>query len=90
MTDWQTSPGGLYVPQGAADGAYLAHKDGVRFTEFLRLADGSSTTVNIDSATGEVSIDASLVQLVPLTTVVGGVPELVWDADNQLVLTEAP
>jgi hypothetical protein len=28
--------------------------------------------------------------LVPLTTVVGGVPEPVWDADNQLVLTEAP
>lgn len=27
---------------------------------------------------------------VPLTTVVGGVPELVWDADDSLVLTEVP
>lgn len=31
-----------------------------------------------------------LTVLVPLTTSVGGVPELVWDADNQLVMTEAP
>lgn len=28
--------------------------------------------------------------LVPLTTVVGGVPELVWEADNSLSLTEVP
>lgn len=26
--------------------------------------------------------------LVPLTTVIGGVPDLVWDADNQLVMTK--
>lgn len=29
-----------------------------------------------------------LTQLVPLTTTVGGVPELVWDANDELVLTE--
>lgn len=28
--------------------------------------------------------------LVPLTTVVGGVPQLVWGADHQLVMTEVP
>lgn len=28
--------------------------------------------------------------LVPLTTSINGVPELVWDADNQLVMTEVP
>lgn len=31
----------------------------------------------------------SAVLLMPLTTEIGGVPDLVWDSDNQLVLTEA-
>lgn len=57
MTDFQISPGGLYVPVGAADGAYLAHKDGVRFAEFLRLTDGENTTVNLGD--GTVQIDAA-------------------------------
>lgn len=33
---------------------------------------------------------SSTTALVPLTTVVGGVPELVWDDDNNLVMTEVP
>lgn len=31
---------------------------------------------------------AALPKAVPLTTTVGGVPELVWDANNELVLVE--
>lgn len=33
---------------------------------------------------------SALPALVPLTTTVDGAPQLVWDADDQLVLTEAP
>jgi hypothetical protein len=39
-----------------------------------------------DTAPANVIVSA----LAPLTTVVGGVPDLVWDADNNLVFTEAP
>lgn len=58
MTDWQMSPAGLYVPPAAADGAYLPRKAGARFADFLRLVNGTGTTVNIDPTTGEVAIDA--------------------------------
>lgn len=37
-----------------------------------------------------VSIAPATSALLPLTTVVGGVPGLVWDANNELVLTEVP
>jgi hypothetical protein len=88
MTDWQLSPAGLLVPPTAADGAYLAHKDGTRFTEFLRMVDGTNTTVTISGDT--VQIDAAAPLIVPLTTSINGVPELVWDSNNQLVFTEVP
>lgn len=38
MVDWQIAAGGLFVPLAAADGVYLARKDGVRFTDWLPLA----------------------------------------------------
>ncbi|WP_332645104.1 hypothetical protein [Aeromicrobium sp.] len=55
--------------------------------KIIDLADGTNpqdaaTVAQLDAATSTVTV--------PLTTVVGGVPELVWDADNQLVLTEVP
>jgi hypothetical protein len=59
VTDWQLAPGGLYVPPDAADGPYLARKDGVRFVEFLRLIDGDNTTVTEDLVAGTVQVDAA-------------------------------
>lgn len=56
MTGYQLSPGGLYVPPSATDGPYVAHKVGTRFTEFLRLINGTKTTVT--TATGTVQVDA--------------------------------
>lgn len=48
----------------------------------------SSVTIT-DNGDGTLDLAATTTtHLVPLTTVVGGVPQLVWDADNQLVLTE--
>lgn len=53
------------------------------------------TGTNVQDALA--SVDSQLgvggtptVALVPLTTEVGGVPDFVWDDDNQLVMTEVP
>ena len=45
----------------------------------------SGTIVSLDPVTPTASS-----ALVPLTTEINGVPDLVWDDDNQLVMTEAP
>lgn len=54
------------------------------------VADGSyAVTVAGGKVTGLA--DAGLDSLVlPLTTATNGVPELVWDGDDELVLTEVP
>lgn len=44
---------------------------------------GGQVTVTIDAASGTTA-------WMPLTTVVGGVPELVWDDDDSLIPTEVP
>lgn len=54
------------------------------------IVEGDNVTVNnTDPRNPIISATATATtHLVPLTTVVGGVPQLVWDADNQLVFTE--
>lgn len=37
---------------------------------------------------GLITTGVAATHLIPLTTSINGVPELVWDADNQLVMTE--
>jgi hypothetical protein len=87
MVDWQTSPGGLYIDPAAPDGAYLVHKAGIRFTEFLRLVDGDGTIVVIDTGAGEVSLTADT-SSVPVVSVVAGIPGLVFDQDGFIVNRE--
>lgn len=72
-----------YVPQVAAGILVLGP---VPSTGVESVVEGSNVSVdNTDPANPVVS---ALV-LEPLTTEVGGVPDLVWDDDNQLVMTEA-
>lgn len=59
MTSWQLRPGGLYVPPDAADGPYLVQKDGNRFSQWLRLVDGTNTTVVTDPDAGTVQVDST-------------------------------
>lgn len=47
------------------------------------------TNVDVDNTDPAHPI-ISTVPLVPLTTSINGVPDLVWDTDDQLVLTESP
>lgn len=39
---------------------------------------------------GSPATPTTTTQLVPLTTTIGGVPELVWDDNDNLVMTEVP
>ena len=50
---------------------------------------GTGITVDNTDPANPIVAAIPVIQLVPLTTVIGGVPDLVWDADNQLVFTEA-
>lgn len=86
MTGWQESPGSLYIDPAATDGVYLVYKSGVRFTRFLRLVDGSNTTVTIDTSAGTASVSsAAPATPVPVVSVVNGVPGLVFDNDGSVV-----
>lgn len=61
----------------------------VRDTLGSALVAGSGVTIVVDDAANTVTINApARPAVVPLTTVVGGVPELVWDSANNLVMTE--
>jgi hypothetical protein len=54
---------------------------------------GAGVTATSDGSghvTVDVSSSAPTTALVPLTTVVAGEPSLIWDGDNQLVMTEVP
>ena len=51
---------------------------------------GSNITVNNADPAHPVVSATEGGGLVPLTTEIGGEPSLVWDDDNQLVMTEAP
>jgi hypothetical protein len=56
----------------------------------LEVVEGDGVSVDTTDPKRPVVSAVIPAQLVPLTTVVDGVPDLVWDADNQLVFTEAP
>lgn len=53
--------------------------------------DFRGASVTATAGTGEVIVTVALTTAyVPLAASISGVPELVWDADNELVLTEVP
>ena len=58
------------------------------------LVAGTNITITVNDAGDTITIAVTGVpsgtRLIPLTTVIGGVPDFVWDADNELVLTEVP
>lgn len=58
-------------------------------THFLFFSDDGGSTIYGSMLGGGSGSDATHVWM-PLTTVVGGVPELVWDADNSLIPTFVP
>jgi len=89
MTNWQRHPGSLQIGVAEPDGVYLLVKDGVRFSAFGRLIDGTSTTIVINGD-GTIQIDSAASAAVPLTTDINDVPDFVWDENNELVLTEYP
>lgn len=60
--------------------------DGVTGQGIVIGSDGKFQVADLPSSGG----GSGTTGLVPLTTVIAGEPSLVWDADNQLVMTEAP
>jgi hypothetical protein len=62
-----------------------------RDTIAAALVEGPGITIDVDDAADTITISAAVTtHLVPLTTVVNGEPALVWDNDNNLVMTEVP
>ncbi|MBO9523909.1 MAG: hypothetical protein J7518_20435 [Nocardioidaceae bacterium] len=86
------APDGLDpLSSASADGYYTIQKSGVRFREWYRLTAGAGVALTPNPATHELQVSAAITtRLLPLTTVIGGVPDLVWDADNKLVYSEVP
>lgn len=73
----------------------------VRDTIAAALVPGTNVTISVDDAGDTITVGASgggggggitdtVSELVPLTTSVNGVPQLVWEADDSLSLTEVP
>lgn len=67
----------------------------------LNLIEGSNVTLTVTDDGGDSEVDITIAAAggnpaddthvwMPLTTVVGGVPELVWDGDNSLIPTLVP
>ena len=82
--------GQIDVPAGTPDG-YVPQVDGGRLVLDVVPASGVQTivegaNVTVDDTDSENPVVAALV-LEPLTTDINGVPDLVWDDDNQLIMT---
>lgn len=95
-----TSPDGSTVEWGTAGATSL---EGLADVDVTTVAPADGDTLVWDPTAGPTGTGAYVpgavsappatlepTRLVPLTTVVGGVPELVWDEDNNLVMTEVP
>lgn len=52
------------------------------------VADGTYG-VSVVSGVVDALVEITTVTYVPLTTTVGGVPEMVWDSNDEIVITEA-
>lgn len=62
-----------------------------RDTIAAALVEGPGITIDVDDAANTITISAAVTShLVPLTTVINGEPALVWDSENNLVMTEVP
>lgn len=77
------------VPPGGTTGQVLEKASGTDYdttwaTLVLSLTAGTNIWIDTSTDPAHPIVGA----LVPLTTVIGGVPDLVWDADDQLVFTE--
>lgn len=85
------APDGLDPLSATVDGYYTIQKSGARFREWYRLTPGPGVVLTPNGTTHELQVSAVITsRLLPLTTVIGGVPDFVWDADNKLVYTEVP
>ena len=71
---------------------------GLRAEPFLNADDDEKLELSVDLQDLGAELDEALPPFqahrgqvwLPLTTVVGGVPELVWDADDSLIPTSVP
>lgn len=71
---------------------------GLRADPFLNADDDDKLELSVDLLDMGAEMDEALLPFqahrsqvwLPLTTVVGGVPELVWEADNTLIPTSVP
>jgi hypothetical protein len=79
---------GIVVNDGADTITISATTDPevVRDTIGTALVAGANVRITVNDAGDTITVSA----LCPLTTQIGGVPDFVWDADNKLVMTEAP
>lgn len=72
----------------AGDGVVFDSANNVYVPGLVIQAIIAGTGVTVDSANLAAPVVAAA-QLEPLTTEANGVPDLVWDDDNQLVMTTA-
>lgn len=93
-------------PDGAADGDYAVEVTGGVVTGLVPSSSGTPaaddvsydnsgsglTATDVQGALDELAATggAATTAYVLLTTTVGGVPELLWTADNELIYTEVP
>jgi hypothetical protein len=54
------------------------------------LVAGANVTITVDDAADTITIASTAKQVYPLTTVVGTVPQLVYDSNYRLVYSERP
>lgn len=80
-------PGGQLEPGNAGLDA-----EAVRDTIAAALVQGVGVQITVDDAaeTITIAVTPDSTRLAPLTTTVGGVPQLVWNEDDNLVMTEVP
>lgn len=74
------------IPAHAIDGLTTSGSGAVSATAVAVTPPSGLTGTNMQTLIDQLAAAV----LVPLTTSVGGVPELVWDDDDQLVMTEVP
>lgn len=85
---------GLWVPGAIDPGPFepgATELDQLTDVDTITIPPVEGDTLRYDASTSQwrpAAPDATA--LVPLTTVIAGVPQLVWDADDQLVMTAVP